>query len=207
MKKKILISVGVIIVLTIIIFVYAFIISFKVVKQTTDNINLALKEKFQSIVRIPESIPPSLKSFEITNYTWEMETREKEVTTVIFTHETGFDRNKEKLLAFIEMSQGDDPSLFNKVLPAVVSDSQALEATQNLEDANLGSNNEIGYNRLESFQRSENSSQITKIVWEFDHDKIVSDSEELYDKIFKYPHSILKTLYFIQRSALILLAP
>lgn len=207
MKKKILMAIGIIAILLIVIFIYAFLISFKVVKQTTDDINLAFKEKFQRIVRVPEPVVPSLRSFNQTSYTWEMETREKEVTTVVFSHETDFANNQDKIKATLQMSQGADPSLFVKVLPAVVVDNQALYSANNLEDANLGPNQEIGYNKIELFTKDETSTQITKIVWEFNKEVLTHGIEDLYDRLNKYPEPILKFLYSIQRSTLILLAP
>jgi len=199
-KGKILIGLGVILILLIILSIYAIINSFKVVKQNTDNINSKLKENFQNIVRIPD-IPPSLRSFEKTVYTWEMITNEKEVTTVTFIHDTAFDRNKNKIL------QGQDASLFVKVMPAVVSDAQALASSQDLEHTNLGSNEKIGYSKIELFTKDENSNQVTKIVWEFDKEKIIESSEEFYENLYKYGELSLRTLYTLQRTALIILSP
>ncbi len=207
MKKKALVFFVALIAVVIAIFVYAFIISFKVIKQNTDNINLALKEKFQSIVRIPEPIPPSLRSFNLTNYTWEMETREKEVTTVVFSHQTDFANKQDKIMASLETAQGADPSLFMKVLPAVVSDDQALQSAYDLEDPNLGPNNQIGYNKIELFTKDENSPQVTKILWEFDRGVITKDIENLFNNLDRYPEPVLKILYSIQRATLIMLAP
>ncbi|OGD81532.1 hypothetical protein A3A54_02340 [Candidatus Curtissbacteria bacterium RIFCSPLOWO2_01_FULL_39_62] len=206
MKGKILIGLGVILILLIILSIYAIINSFKVVKQNTDNINSKLKENFQNIVRIPD-IPPSLRSFEKTVYTWEMITNEKEVTTVTFIHDTAFDRNKNKILATLEMPQGQDASLFVKVMPAVVSDAQALASSQDLEHTNLGSNEKIGYSKIELFTKDENSNQVTKIVWEFDKEKIIESSEEFYENLYKYGELSLRTLYTLQRTALIILSP
>ena len=206
MKRKVLISFAIILIFLISIFIYAFIISFKVVKQNTDNINSKLKENFQNIVRIPD-IPPSLRSFTKTVYTWEMITNEKEVTTVTFIHDTAFDRNKNKILATLEMPQGQDASLFVKVMPAVVSDAQALASSQDLEHTNLGSNEKIGYSKIELFTKDENSNQVTKIVWEFDKEKIIESSEEFYENLYKYGELSLRTLYTLQRTALIILSP
>lgn len=207
MKKKIIIATGIFLVLFIILFIYAFIISFKLVKQNTDNINFTLKDNFQKIVRIPD-IPPSFRSFEDTTYDWEMITNQQEVTRVTFTHNTGFPRSKNTLIASLEMAQGADPSLFVKVMPAVVSDQQALSSAQDLEHANLGSNEEIGYNKIELFSKDENSTQVTRIIWEFDKEKIVTGSEQYYENLYnKYSDTVLKILYAIQRSTLILLSP
>jgi len=206
MKRKVLISFAIILVFLIAIFIYAFIISFKVVKQNTDNINSKLKENFQNIVRIPD-VPPSLRSFEKTVYTWEMITNEKEVTTVTFIHDTAFDRNRNKIFATLEMPQGQDASLFVKVMPAVVSDAQALSSAQDLEHTFLGSNETIGYSKIELFTKDENSTQVTKIIWEFEKEKAVTGSEEFYKNLYKYKDFILKALYAMQRTTLIILSP
>lgn len=166
-----------------------------------------MKKNFQKIVRIPEPVPPSLRAFYKTNYMWEMETREKEFVTVTFSHNPGFSRHEDKIYASVEMSQGGDPSLFMKVLPALISDQQALTSAQDLEHANLGSNETIGYNQLELTTSEKNPSQVIKILWEFDKRKISEGTQDLYEKIYKYNESILKPLFNIQRSTLILLAP
>lgn len=206
MKQKILVSSAILFIIFLAGFIYLFILSFKVVKQNTDNINRVLKNNFQSIVRIPD-LQPSFRSFEKTVYTWEMETREKEVTSVAFIHDTGLPFNQDKIMASLEMPQGHDPSLFVKVMPAVVSDTQALTSAQDLEHANLGPNEEIGYSRLEFFTRDEKSPQVIKISWEFDKEKITAGSEEFYQKLYKYPQGVLTILYAIQRAALIILSP
>ncbi|OGD85961.1 hypothetical protein A2164_00435 [Candidatus Curtissbacteria bacterium RBG_13_35_7] len=207
MQKKILISLGIILIIFIVVFIYAFIISFKVVKQNTDKINADLKQQFQSIVRIPEVIPPSYKGFDKTVYLWEMETIENEVTTVIFTHDTGLSRYQDKIIATLKMPEGQDPSLFVKVMPAVVSDNQALQSAQNLEAQNLGPNKQIGYNGLKTYTISENSPQVTQIVWEFDKEKLTENSQKYYNKLYKYSEFTLKILYEIQSRTLLFLKP
>lgn len=208
MKKKILIAVVLIITLLIAAFIYAFIISFKVVKQTTDKINLAFKEEFQNIVRIPEPIIPSFKSLNKTSYTWDMVTNQEEVTKVSFAHDTGILNDQNKIIASLEMPVSQDPSLFVKVMPAVVSDPQALTSTQDLEHVNLGPNEKIGYNKIELFTSEKNPSQVTQIVWEFNKEDITNQKiKDLYTALNKYPQPVLKALYNIQRATLIILAP
>lgn len=207
MKKKILIAIGLLLIILLCIFIYSFVISFKVVKKNTDLINAQMKKNFQKIVRIPEPVPPALRAFYRTNYTWEMETREKEFVTVTFSHNPGFSKFEDKIYASIEMSQGGDPSLFVKVLPAMIADEQALKSAQDLEHANLGSNETIGYNQVELTTSEKNPGQVTKILWEFDKRKISEGTQDLYEKLYKYNEPILKLLFNIQRSTLILLAP
>lgn len=207
MKKKILILLAAIFLIILLLCFYTFIISFKVVKQNTDNINLTLKKNFQEIVRIPEPVQPSFRSFEKTVYNWEMITNEQEVTLVTFAHDTGFSRHTNKITATLEMPSGADSSLFNKVMPAVVSDSQALSSAQDLEHANLGSNETLGYNRIELLTKEDNPTQVVKIIWEFDKENIAEGTEEFYGKLYKHKESTLKALYAIQRTVLIILSP
>jgi len=197
-----LVSVFLVVIVTLII---ALVISFKVVKQNTDKINANLNKKFQEIVRIPE-IPPSYKGFYVTSYTWDMVTNQKEVTTVKFTHDTGFSRYQNKMIATLEMPQGADPSLFVKVMPAVVADEQALFSAQDLEHANLGPNDKIGYEKIELTRLSENSTQVIKITWQFDRSTLAKNSQDLYGKLDKFPQPILRSFYFVQKATILLLS-
>lgn len=187
-------------------FIVALVISFKVVKQTTDTVNKNLNKKFQEIVRIPKPVAPSYKSFELTTYSWEMETQEKEITTVTFTHDTGFSKKQDKILATLAMQPGGDPSLFNKVLPAVVSDTQAVLSVQDLEHANLGPNDQIGYQKIELTPVEGNAGQTAKITWQFDRSSLTKDYGELYRKLDKFPQPILKFLYLLQKATIALLS-
>ena len=180
--------------------------SFKVVKKTTDNINRDLNKKFQEIVRIPEIVSPSQKSFLSTTYVWEMVTPAKEVTAVRFIHETAFSKKQTKIIATLEMLPGSDPTLFNKVLPAVVSDTQALSSAQDLEHPNLGSNDKIGYEKIELTKVDSNSTQISKITWQFDRSYFTKNYPELYTKLDRFPEATLKCLYLVQKATILLLS-
>ena len=207
MKRKILIGISVVTLVLIILLIYTVIISFQLVKQNTDNINIKLKENFQTIVRIPEPIPPAFRSFEKTVYNWEMVTNEEETIMVSFEHNTGISKNQNIITAKLQIPPGADPSLFNKVLPAVLADKQALYSAQDLEHANLGSNTEVGYSKLELFTSEKNTGQVTGIEWQFDREKILSGTEQYFEKLHKYNEFFLKILYSIQRGIIILLAP
>ena len=206
MKKVIKIGLVSVFLVAIAVLIIALVISFKVVKQNTDKINANLNKKFQEIVRIPE-IPPSYKGFYVTSYTWDMVTNQKEVTTVKFTHDTGFSRYQNKIIATLEMPQGADPSLFVKVMPAVVADEQALFSAQNLEDPKLGPNDTIGYSKIDLSMYNENSPQVTRISWEFDKNKLTRGNEQSYNKLNQYPEFLLRILYEIQRITLLFLKP
>lgn len=207
MKKFLLIFAGVTLILSIAIFFIALIISFKFVKQTTDLINADLKNQLKRVVRIPDEVQPTHRSFQTTIYSWEMETNQNEITTVIFKHDTGFLRNQNKIVSSLEMDQVGDPSLFNKILPAIIADKQALISLADLKKADLGPNKDLGYNKTEIFMVNANSQQVSKITWEFDKETISVNSLENYQKLSKYPEGTIKALYWLQRSVLILLSP
>lgn len=199
MRKKPLLILSVIILIFLAIFIYATIISFKVVKQSTDKINFSLKDQFQNIVRIPGPIPPDAKNFDSTAYIWEMETKEGEITKVRFIHDTAFDKNSQNFLATIEMVEGQDPSLFNKVLPAVISDRQAILSATDITRINLGKNDQLGYEKIELYPIEGRPGQISKVVWHLDKSKIITANQQLYTNIYKYSPTILKTLYNLQK--------
>jgi len=201
MNKKIL-SILTVALLVILIFVLV-IISFKVVKQTTDKINFALKNDFQTIVRIPDVIPPESKSFSQTTYIWEMETQQGEITKVKFVHDTAFEKTRDKISATLEMTAGGDPSIFAKVLPSVVADSQTLDSATDSQKINLNANSQAGYSNIQLFA-DEKSEKIVKIKWEFNKSFFEDKHKELYEKIYTYPELLLKNLYRLQRVILLI---
>lgn len=170
-------------------------VSFRTVRPTTLTMNKNLTQNFTKIVRIPENLPPML-TFEETAYTWEMETLEKEITGVKFTYTTGFSKNENKITAVLEMAENGDPSLFNKVLPAVISDNQSLESALNPEKANLSANTNVGYTSLQLFINP-TSGQTVKITWEFEKSTLGDNINKNYSRLAKYPTSVLKLLYGI----------
>ena len=66
---------------------------------------------------------------------------------------------------------------------------------------------DIGYTKVEIITIEDNPAHIQKIRWEFEKDILTKEFKELYDNLHKYPEPILKFLYALQRSALIMLAP
>ena len=206
MKKIILILTTVFLGSILLLIVAAEIISFKIFKKTTDQINKDLTKKFQQIVRIPDVISPSYKGFYETTYSWDMETPQKEIIKVIFTHNTGFSKSQNKITASVYMEPTGDASLFNKVLPAVVADSQALTSAQDQEHANLGPNNQIGYNKLNLEPVSGDFTKVTKLTWEFDKDNLTVAEADLYKKLYRFPESVLKILYTLQQITISLFA-
>ena len=174
------------------------IISFKVVKKTSDQINADLNKKFQQVVRIPEVVPPSFRGYYQTIYSWEMETPQKEVIKVIFTHDTGFSKSQNTITATLSMEPNGDASLFNKVLPAVVADTQALSSAQDFVHANFSANNQIGYKKLSLEPLPGDNTKVTRITWEFEKSELTKGDEALYSKLYKIPEPVFKLLYSLQ---------
>ncbi len=193
--KIILILVSSIILFLIVIAVTAVIISFTIIKPTTEEINRKLVEKFASVVTVPRGILPPAYSFDETNYSWEMETIEHEVTGVKFRFTTAFSKNQNKLQATLEMPEGSDVSLFNKVLPAIITDKQSLDSAIDVEKANLSANEKAGYSQIK-ISVIPQTKQAAQINWEFEKDSLGDDLVNLYSKL-NYPEPLLKFLYGI----------
>lgn len=179
--------------------ILAIVLSFKVVRQTTDKINVSLISQLQPVVRVPTIIPPETRSFAKTIYVWEMETTQGEITKVRFSHDTLFDKNSPDFNATLEMEAGQDPSLFNKVLPAVIADKQVLVSLDKPEQINTGSNSDIGYEKLAVFEVEGRVGQIAKVSWVFPKSKIIDENSSLYQSIYNYPVPITRSLYSLQR--------
>jgi len=206
-KKFLLISAGIIILLLFITFIAALIISFKLVKQTTELINGDLKNNFGVVVRIPKEARPTYKSFSTTVYSWDMETNQNEVTTVIFKHDTGFSESQNTIKASLEMTQTGDPSLFNKVLPAVISDKQSLFSAQNRDKPKLDPNPDVGYKKIDIYAYEGNTQHVSKISWEFDRDNIGKSTLPLYEKLQSHKEWQIRALYSLQSFTLKILSP
>lgn len=194
MKRTVIIVVVLLITLFSALIIAAEIISFTTVKPTARSINDSLASYFSKIVRIPKGIPPPGYDFDETTYFWEMETLEKEVVGVRFKHQTEFSKNKDTIEATLEMLENGDPSIFGKVLPAIIADSQSLNSAQDPKKANLLENPQIGYKSIE-LELKESTSQTTKIIWIFPKSNLTEDLKSLYNKFYNYPEPILRFLY------------
>jgi len=194
-KKIVIISTVIIFVVLIFAIVAAVIISFAIIKPTTEEINRKLVEKFTSVVSVPKGILPPAYSFDETNYFWEMETLEHEVTGVKFRFTTAFSKNQNKLQATLEMPEGSDVSLFNKVLPAIITDKQSLDSALDVEKANLSANEKAGYSQIK-ISVIPQTKQAAQINWEFEKNSLGDDLLNLYSKL-NYPEPLLKFLYGI----------
>ena len=144
-------------------------------------------------MRIPEGIPPPAQGFDETSFFWEMETIEKEVTGVRFRYTPAFSKRQDTLVATLEMPEGGDVSIFDKVLPAIISDSQSLKSALDPQKANLSANIQARYQKIILSVKPE-TGQTTKISWEFEKNTLTEDLSNLYLKL-KYPEPILRILY------------
>lgn len=173
--------------------IWAIYLSFSLVRPTTEQINKQLASQvFSKIIRIPEGIQRPSYEFRQTRYFWEMETNQKEVTGINFTFNPAFTKTEDKIVASLEMPQNGDPSIFTKVLPAIVSDNQSLKSAQDPEKANLSENSQALYSKLELNRDSKNN-QTIKIIWTYEKSKLPQEIQDLYQKL-NYPPKILKVL-------------
>ena len=191
MKKLILISFGLITALLIILLSLVIYFSFFKVKPTADALNQKLTQKFSKLVRIPTGLPRPQKSYAKTSYYWEMETLQKEVVGVKFEFDPAYTKGQETITLILDMPQGGDPSVFHKVLPAVISDSQSFTAASDPQKADFGGNKEAGYTNIK-INRDQNNVKTIRIIWEFSKVDFDEDIKNLYAQLDKYPHLLLK---------------
>lgn len=205
MKKILVISTLISAALAIIVLVVSAILSFTVVKPTTDQINRKLARKFTKVVNIPEVMPPQTRNFYETIYIWEMETNQQEVVGVRFRHATGFDGKSKEQEATLELPEPGDPSIFNKVLPAVIADDQSLLGALDPKKASFEPNSVAGYKTYKLAVKPE-TNQTVSITWIFDNDYITEDARNEYQKLAKFPLPVLKFLYLFQKTIFELMA-
>lgn len=197
MKKKIIIFLSAAFLIIIIVTAWAIYISFSTVKPATEKINQGLETAFGKIVRIPtESIPrPSLDFREVT-YLWEMETLEKEVIEVRFSYTPSYTSGEKEIIAVLEMTEKGDPSIFDKVLPALISDNQSLDTALDPQKANFGPNERAGYSKLAITKDSRNDKTI-KITWSYKKEELEDELKSQYQKLSNLPEPALRTFYAI----------
>lgn len=199
MKKRLLIALGIVFFLAFVIIIISLVLAFSVVKPTTDTINKKLAQKLTNVIKIPEIVPPQTKNFEETVYFWEMETTEHEVVGVRFIHDTGLVKDKDTIEATLEIPPNGDPSIFNKVLPAIISDNQSLTSAEDPKKANLAANSEVGYSEIKLYVKPQ-TSQTNRIVWTFDKKSLTADFDKDYQKLTGLPYFVLKNLYLLQKT-------
>lgn len=181
-------------------------VGFTSIKPVTREINDKLANYFLGIVRIPkEGIPSPSYDFYETSYFWEMETIQGEVTPVIFKYTPAFGKNDTNIEVVLEMPAGGDPSIFGKVLEAVIADEQSLRGAQDVEKANLSASSKAGYKQI-GFAVKPNTKQVIKITWMYEKSALGEEVKSLYAKLGKYPDPVLKILYKLPHLTLSLLA-
>lgn len=194
MSKKIVISLSLFFIAIISLAIFSVIYSFSVIKPTTDAINKNLAKHFAKIVYIPQGIPPPSRDFNEITYFWEMETPAKEVTPIRFKYHTGFPKNQHTIQAILELPEGGDPSIFGKVMPAVIADRRSLESARDPDKANLAANSEAGYSALK-LTVTETTSQTVKIIWDFEKGSFDEETRRLYRKLDKLPEPLTRILF------------
>lgn len=196
MKKKIILILLFLFIAGTLLVAWAIYISFTDIKPTIDEIDNQLTKYFSKTFAIPEGIPRPSKDLDYIKYRWEMETLEKEVSTVELTFTPAFFSDQKIIVAELQMTENGDPSLFNKVLPAIIVDPVSLKTTQDPTKGDYGPNQQAGYKKLE-IETDPKNKQTIKIRWVFEKNKLPSEIEEKYQKLSKYPIPLLKFLHAI----------
>lgn len=195
-KKRLVLAIAATFILVFALIIWAAYFSFATVKPTAEEINKKLTSLvFSKIIYIPQGIPrPSLEFYQ-TRYFWEMETNQKEVIGVTFIYTPSFEKKDDKIIATLEMPQNGDPSIFTKVLPAVIADEQSLNSALDPQKENLGENQNAYYSKLE-LQKDPKNNQTIKLIWTYEKSKFPQEVKSLYHKL-NYPASLLKFFYTI----------
>ena len=167
--------------------------SFKA-KPIFKNIDQKLKENVKRVVYIPDGINPPAKTFETSTYEWEMETPAGEVSRVRLSYPNAYTKNDQELKVTFELPEGGDASIFDKVLPAVVADSHSLVTA--LDPQKASEKTQASYTSV-NFVRLKTTDQTTKIIWVFPKQNLTKDLQEDYQKLAKYPTSLVKLFYNI----------
>lgn len=170
-------------------------ISFKIVRPTTKAINAKIEEKLAKLVYIPKGIMKPGLAFNLVSYAWEMETPQKEVAGISLTYTPSYLKNENNIQVLLEMNPPTDPSVFKKVLPAVISDQQSLNSAQEKEKEDLKPNLQIGYSEI-SIERNQQDQPI-KIYWNFKKDDLGEELKSKYKELKQYPNQLLIIFYEI----------
>ena len=197
--KKWVVTIAGIVVIFLVFTVAVIVFAFTKTKPTAEKINQKLTDKFQKIVRIPTNIVIAKYTFDSTLYIWEMTTPQNEAVPVSFAYNPDFLRTEGKTQATLEMVQGGDPSIFDKVSAAVIADQKTLKSVQDTEHADFSPNEEIGYTSYKFFYDTR-TGKIVKIVWEFEKQSLVDcEIENLYTQLNSLPPKAVRALYEVPR--------
>ncbi len=196
MKKIIIIAIIISAIAFIILISLAIFIGFKTVKPQTEAINQKLVQDLSKVVVVPSGIPRPSYDFNQTVYEWEMETLAKEVTGVIFSYTPAFESNNNKIIASLSMPENGDPSIFNKILEAIIVDRGSLAMARDPQKAIVEASPGAGYSKI-MLSVSPKTQQTTKITWEFDKKNLSPELNNMYKNLHKYPDFSLRFLYKI----------
>ena len=192
-------AIGVFVVIFLVFTVAVIVFAFTKTKPKAEKINQKLTDKFQKIVRIPTDIVIAKYTFGETLYIWEMTTPQNEAVPISFTYNPDFLNNQEITQATLEMVQGGDPSIFDKVSAAVIADEKTLKAVQDTANADFSPNPQIGYTSYQLFF-DPHTGKVVKIVWEFEKQILVDDEiDSLYTQLNSLPPKAVRALYEIPR--------
>lgn len=167
--------------------------SYSIVKPQTTQLNLDLGQKFSKIIAIPEKIHAPQFGYNQTIYRWEMETPQNEHVDIDLTYNPAFSKNEDTIVLTLDSPQGSDPSIYRKVLPALIVDTQSLSAAQDTAHANLNANKDIGYSKINL--TLDKAGQTTKISWEFKKANLGDKIQNDYNNIYKIPNALFKILF------------
>ena len=197
--KKWLVIVGILIGVFLVFLVITIVFAFTKTKPTAEKINQKLTDKFQKIVRIPTNIVIAKYTFDSTLYIWEMTTPQNEAVPVSFSYNPDFLNNQGKTQVTLEMVQGGDQSIFDKVSAAVIADEKTLKSVQDTVNADFSPNPQIGYTSYKFFYDARTGKAV-KIVWEFEKQSLVdSETENLYTQLNSLPPKAVRALYEVPR--------
>jgi len=122
-----------------------------------------------------------------------MQTNQNEVVGVKLTHDTGFAKGDNTITLTLEKEEKGDPSIFEKVLPAVIADKASLNIALDPKQSNIESTTEASYQSFKVDDRS-SSQKATKMEWTFDKNNLPQNIKEEYKKLENSPLPV-KFLY------------
>ncbi|MCR4324513.1 MAG: hypothetical protein NUV69_02405 [Candidatus Curtissbacteria bacterium] len=200
MRKKALIIIALITIAGAVAVLSSLVLSLFVIKPTTDQISQKLREQFQTIIIIPEEIPPPAKSFNETAYYWQMITPEGEIAGVIAKYENGFKKSDNSLKITLEKEENGDPSIFHKLLPHLIVDEKSKKAAEDPEKVQVKPEPQDTYKSVSVFVTPD-SKKTARIVWEVDRPQ-TEELNNLYSRLNKYPEGFVKILFNLQKTTL-----
>lgn len=194
MKKAFLIFTLLFIFIVILLISTSIYLSYKFIRPQIKAVNLSLEDEFIKVVNIPRDSARLNLNFGNVYYFWEMETPQNEVVGIYFRYDPDYLANSGEIVSKLEMAEGQDASIFSKVLPALIVDPESLTYAQDAtkEIANITLNKSF---KDVTVERNKNNQAIA-IYWTYDRNKITRDLKA-YSILNSYPKPTLKILYEI----------